>query len=125
MLKFTIEYAGIAKPCNWFHDGSVAEYQTNNCWDNYFIGEGFAWDEVYFDSEKEALDMFWSIKNEYDMNWEDVSSTLGMSIYNNGNLTILGQDSLNEDSEPNIYCYRVIQTDEYIEKLEWVNDLKK
>ena len=125
MLKWTIEYGGVAKPCSWFEDGTVAEYQANQCWDNYFIEEGFCWETAYFDSEQEALDMFWRIENDYDMNFEDVSSTIGMSIYNGGNLTLLGQDSLNEDSEPTIYCYRIKETDEYIEKLEWIAEMKK
>ena len=125
MLKWTIEYAGVVEPCSWFADGTVAEYQTNNCWDNHFIIEGLAWDEVYFNTEQEALDLFWEIQNEYDMNWEDVSSTIGMSIYNGGNLTLLGRGQYDEDSEPKIYCYRIKETDEYIEKLEWLAEMKK
>jgi hypothetical protein len=104
---------------------TVEIQQKNGEWFNYFVDEGLWWDTCWFQTEEEALSEFWKIMNEYDMNWEDVSSTLGMSIYNNGNLTILGQDSLNEDSEPNIYCYRIIQTDEYIEKLEWLNEIRK
>ena len=125
MFKWTIEYSGVARPCSWFEDGTVAEYQANQYWDNYFINEGFDLDEAYFDSEQEALDMFWTIENDYDMNLENVSNTIGMSIYNGGNLTLLGQDSLNEDSEPKIYCYRIIETDEYIEKLQWLEEMKK